>query len=64
MAALPVLTGREFGLIWLAACTAVMLLCLVWAKHWHDEAADVRAGDGDLMAVADAVSGPTRERIQ
>lgn len=65
--AAPVLTGREFDLIWAALVilvgflTAVVLIGLLVVSYWYDEAVGQAADD--LMAVADAVRGPDAERL-
>lgn len=66
MNALPVLTGREFdlvfkvSLIWAAVLFAVLLINMLAVKYWRDRAL---ARDEDPMADVHAVFGHDRERL-
>jgi hypothetical protein len=66
-AGLPVLTGREFdlvfkvSLIWAAVLLASVLICLLAVNYWRDRA--LGRGHEDPMADVDAVFSPSQERL-
>ncbi|WP_433731145.1 hypothetical protein ACQP2Y_21935 [Actinoplanes sp. CA-051413] len=66
-AGLPVLTGREFdlvfkvSLIWAAVLVAAVLICLLAVRYWRDRA--LGRGPEDPMAGIDAVFSPSQERL-
>jgi hypothetical protein len=66
-AGLPVLTGREFdlvfkvSLVWAAVLVAAVLVCLLAIKYWRDRA--LGRGSEDPMADVDAMFSPSQERL-
>jgi hypothetical protein len=69
VSALPVLTGREFdlvfkvSLIWAAILAALVLIALPWVLNWRDAARKAGLDVGDVIPIPDMTSAPDQERL-